>query len=224
MALRWLVIGLSFMGAGGHVLGSPATKTSVSCLGSTAANTHVIYLHGMEPPQGASREEEQNRQVLEQLASDLKVRVAMPRGPLCSGKGKHCWPAANRDEILGTWQDIKAQTKACWSGDPAITLIGFSNGGYFAWKLYKIHQDPQLRHIIASGSAGTWNSKQDKANAMSSFHLMIGTKDITRKEAERLSQILQRELPQFGFLTFAGGHRLDRVTLANLLGSWNETK
>jgi len=212
------------MGAGSLALAANPTNASASCLGPSAAKTHVIYLHGMEAPQGASREEGQNRQVLEQLAGDLKLRVAMPRGPLCVGKGKHCWPAKNRNETLATWQDIKTQAKACWSGDPTITLIGFSNGGYFAWKLYKIHQDSQLRHIIASGSAGTWNPKQDKANKLSSFHLMIGTKDITRKEAERLSQLVQRELPRFGFLTFAGGHRLDRATLAELLGSWIETK
>lgn len=186
------------------------------CLGSSTARNFAVYLHGLEDPQARSEEELENREILQRLAQELPLRVALPRGPLCA-MGKYCWPASDPNEVRKTFAALLTQVESCWSGTPELTLIGFSNGGYFAWKLYKAHQAPQLKRIVAVGSTGVWDSKQDRINDYASFHLMMGQKDITLKKAQSFAQALRRVLPNFTFDTFAGGHRLDYETLLKIL-------
>jgi pimeloyl-ACP methyl ester carboxylesterase len=195
-----------------------AAKPAATCIGPTAAKGHLIYLHGLTPPEKGTNEEAENLKVLEQLAQELSLRVALPRGPLCPS-GKLCWPAKDREETLKTFEALRAQAHSCWSGNPEYHLVGFSNGGYFALKLYKAHNDPQLKRIIASGSAGTWDPKSDKPHPHSSFALMIGQQDITLKKASQLAATLRKAIPGFRFETFPGGHRLEAQTLRKLLGS-----
>lgn len=202
------------MGAGAAHAKAPATE----CLGPTEAKGHLIYLHGLTPPGEDTAEEGENRKVLEQLARELSLRIAMPRGSLCP-TGKVCWPAADKNEVLKTFDDIRDKAKSCWSGNPRYDLLGFSNGGYFAFKLYKVHQDPQLARILATGSAGVWDPKSDQPHPSSRFFLMIGRQDITLKKASQLAGILRKALPGFRFETFPGGHRLDYKTTRMLLDS-----
>lgn len=196
-----------------------AAKTADGvCLGSPDAKGHLIYLHGLTAPDQDTQEEGENRKVLEQLAQELSLRISMPRGSLCPN-GKLCWPARDKNELLRTFDKLKEKAHSCWTGNPSYSLLGFSNGGYFAFKLYKAHQDPQLTHILATGSAGTWDSKLDRANPASRFSLMIGRKDITLKKASQLADILRKVVPGFRFETFPGGHRLDYKTSKLLLES-----
>jgi predicted esterase len=202
------------LGAGAAWAKAPATE----CLGPTEAKGHLIYLHGLTPPDEDTLEEGDNRKVLEQLARELSLRIAMPRGTLCP-TGKVCWPAADKSEVLKTFDELREKANSCWSGNPRYDLLGFSNGGYFAFKLYKVHQDPQLARILATGSAGTWDPKSDQPHPSSRFFLMIGRQDITRKKAGQLADILRKALPGFRFETFPGGHRLDYKTTKMLLES-----
>ncbi|WP_141735201.1 hypothetical protein [Oligoflexus tunisiensis] len=186
------------------------------CIGPTAAKGHLIYLHGLTSPDQDTKEEVENHKVLEQLAQELSLRVALPRGSLCP-TGKLCWPAKDPEEVLKTFEALRAKARTCWSGNPDYNLVGFSNGGYFGLKLYKVHSDPKLKRIIASGSAGTWDSKSEKPNPHSSFAIMIGQQDITLKKASQLAATLRKVSPGFRFETFPGGHRLDGRTLRLLL-------
>jgi len=195
-----------------------AKESGTECLGLKEAKAHLIYLHGLTPPDEDTREEAENRKVLEQLARELSLRIAMPRGILCP-TGKVCWPAANKNEVLKTFDDLREKAKSCWNGNPRYDLLGFSNGGYFAFKLYKVHQDPQLARILATGSAGIWDPKSDQPHPTSRFFLMIGRQDITRKKAAQLADILRKVLPGFRFETFPGGHRLDYKMTKMLLES-----
>jgi pimeloyl-ACP methyl ester carboxylesterase len=206
-----LSLGLS---AGTADAKTPATE----CLGPNEAKGHLIYLHGLTPPGEATAEEGENRKALEQLARELSLRIAMPRGSLCP-TGKVCWPAADKNEVLKTFDDLREKAKSCWSGNPRYDLLGFSNGGYFAFKLYKVHQDPQLARILATGSAGIWDPKSDQPHPSSRFFLMIGRQDITLKKASQLAGILRKALPGFRFETFPGGHRLDYKATKMLLES-----
>ncbi len=197
--------------------GPVSAKTIESdCLGSPDAKGHLIYLHGLTAADQDTQEEGENRKVLEQLAQNLSLRIALPRGSLCPN-GKLCWPARDKNEVLRTFEKLKEQAQKCWTGQSAYSVLGFSNGGYFAFKLYKIHQDPKLIHILATGSAGTWDSKVDRVNPASRFSLMIGRKDITLKKASQLADILRRAISGFRFETFSGGHRLDYGTSKLLL-------
>jgi hypothetical protein len=201
---------------------SPSIGSSVECMGPPAAKGYAIYLHGLESPDAPSEEEKRNRQVLATLGQDFAWRIALPRGALCPS-GRLCWPAKDRDQVLKTFQTVQQDAQACWKGQPQYSLIGFSNGGYFALKLYKLHKDPLLHQIIASGSAGTWEKKADRPNPFSSFHLMIGSQDITLKQASRLAEALRQSLPSFTFEKFQGGHRLDLATLTRFLDMSKKT-
>jgi predicted esterase YcpF (UPF0227 family) len=200
------------MGAAPAAAKTPGTQ----CLGPTEAKGHLIYLHGLTPPEKETQEEVGNRKVLEQLAQELSLRIAMPRASLCP-TGKLCWAAREKNEVLKTFDVLREKARSCWKGQPAYSLLGFSNGGYFALKLYKVHQDPQLTHILATGSAGTWDPKIDHAHPHTRFSLMIGRQDITLKKATQLADILRKTLPAFRFETFPGGHRLDHKTTKMLL-------
>jgi predicted esterase YcpF (UPF0227 family) len=194
-----------------------AAKTpGTECLGPAQAKGHLIYLHGLTPPDQETQEEIENRKVLEQLARELSLRIAMPRASLCPN-GKLCWAARDKNEVLKTFDELRDKARACWKGQASYSLLGFSNGGYFALKLYKVHQDPQLTHILATGSAGGWDPKIDRPHPHSRFSLMIGRQDITLKKATQLAEILRKALPAFRFETFPGGHRLDHKTSKILL-------
>lgn len=196
---------------------SAAAKTAgTECIGPADAKGHLIYLHGFTPPDQETQEEVENRKVLEQLARELSLRIALPRGPLCPS-GKLCWPARDKKELLKAFEDLQGKARSCWTGLPSYKLLGFSNGGYFAFKLYKAHRDPQLTDILATGSAGTWDSKIDQPHPASRFFLMIGRKDITLKKASQLAETLRKAIPGFRFETFPGGHRLDYKTTKLLL-------
>jgi pimeloyl-ACP methyl ester carboxylesterase len=197
-----------------------ADQSTTECIGPTQPKGYVIYLHGFIPPDQKTNEEGENLEVLERLAKDLSLRIALPRGPLCPG-GKLCWPAGDKDELLKTFVALRERSQTCWTGQPEYTLLGFSNGGYFALKLYKAHEDPRLTRIIAAGSAGTWDGKMDRAHPSSSFAMMIGQQDITLKKATQLAHILRKIIPGFRFEKFPGAHRLDYKTLTHLLQSRN---
>lgn len=192
---------------------SAALKTE--CIGSDKATHFLVYLHGFESPKALSGEEEGNRRVLEKLAAKHSLRVAIPQGPLCSN-GKRCWPAKTPKETEETFKAIQAAAEACRPLKGPYSLLGFSNGGYFAFKLYKIHKDPFLRHILASGSSGLWDAG-DKPNSFSDFDLMIGSKDMTLGNAKNLETKFRAVVPAFRLHIFEGGHVLNYETLEKLL-------
>jgi hypothetical protein len=178
-----------------------AKKSSTECIGPLQPKAYAIYLHGLIPPAQRLNEVDDNREVLERLARDLSLRIALPRGSLCPS-GKLCWPAADKNELLQTFRTLRDGAQTCWSGQAEYSLIGFSNGGYFALKLYKAHADPQLTHILASGSAGVWDPHTD---------------NITVRKAKQLADILRKLVPGFRFEIFPGAHHLDYKTLRMLL-------
>lgn len=189
------------------------------CLGpSKGAKGYLVYLHGFEPLNAPSGEETGNRASLERIAREMSLRIALPKGPVCDGK-KYCWPAKDEEDLLKTFQIIQASMRSCWQEEGAkpYTLVGFSNGGYYAFKLYKIHKDPQLKRIIAAGSSGIWDSTKDKPNSLSQFFLMIGDKDMTLKDAQTFAKRFRESVAAFSLFVFGGGHRLDYETLAKIL-------
>ncbi|RZA25479.1 MAG: hypothetical protein EOP10_06725 [Proteobacteria bacterium] len=180
------------------------------------AKAYVVYLHGFEDVTALSGEEDGNRALLQRLASEMNLSIALPLGPVCPSKGKRCWPAKNEAEVLATFALIAAARTTCFDNKD-YTLVGFSNGGYYAFKLYKAHKDAHLKRIIASSSSGLWNPGKDKVNPLSEFHLMIGDKDITRKTAELFMQEFKKAAPASTLSVFAGGHRMDYATLKKLI-------
>lgn len=186
------------------------------CIGPVGAKAHAVYLHGFEDPDKRSAEEKENRQVLAKLSKELDLKIALVEGPLCAKK-RLCWPAKTQDEVRQTFALIKQARKSCFGEDKDYTLIGFSNGGYFAFKLYKVHKDPALKTIIASSSSGLWDPSRETVNPLSRFHLIIGDRDITRKDAEAFMKKFRASEPNASLTVFKGGHRIDFDSLKTLL-------
>lgn len=199
-------------------LGSVDLSAATECLGDPKAENHLIYLHGYEDPKAPSQEERSNRSILKQLTQELGLRITLPQGPVCP-QNKLCWPAGNPETTLETFLLIRRQARTCGLTQQPFTLIGFSNGGYYALKLYKIHREPLLKRIIASGSAGRWDPKVDQLNRLSAFHLLMGIHDITYADGQKTAEELRKSLPTFALATFTGGHRLDLELLRRILGS-----
>lgn len=194
-----------------------APKSNTECLGPTSnPKGFVIYLHGLAPPNRKDNEIGENREVLERLAKDLSLRIAIPRAAVCP-KNQLCWPARDKNQVLATFKSFRERAQVCFKGKPKYSVIGFSNGGYFAFKLYKAHQDPLLTRIISSGGAGNWDDKKDKANPYSTLAFMMGNQDVTLKETTKLFEQVRKAVPGVNLEKFTGGHRIDYATLVNLI-------
>jgi hypothetical protein len=194
-----------------------SASAATECIGRLeGAKGYLVYLHGLEPLNAQTNEERENRATLERLAREFSLRIALPKASACPTK-KLCWASKDTNQILKTYISIKTQIKACWPGNQAYTILGFSNGGYYAFKLYKTHRDPLLKRIIASGSSGIWDPNKDKANKLSQFHLMIGDKDITLHEASKFAERFRESVESFTLFLFSGGHRLDYDTLSKIM-------
>jgi predicted esterase len=214
----WIGRGLTGLGALTISLGLTSAKLSATeCLGSAqGAKGYLVYLHGLEPLNAKSNEENENRAALERLAREFSLRIALPRASPCPSK-KLCWASKDNSEVLKTYISIKNQMKSCWSGNQPYTMLGFSNGGYYSFKLYKLNRDPFLKRIIASGSSGIWDPNKDKANKLTQFHLMIGDKDITLHDASKFAERFRESVTTFTLFLFSGGHRLDYDTLSKIM-------
>lgn len=195
----------------------PLKAQAVTCLGDAQNKHALIYLHGLEPPEKLSSIEKENRLVLARLAQHLPFRIILPQSQeLC--EGKRCWPGRDAAEVDKVYaQIIKISQKNCGPLGSSYGLLGFSNGGYFAFKLYKWQRDPRLKWILATGSAGSWDSKIDRPSPYATFRLMIGLKEITRQAALSLERQLKPSLPAFRLDSFPGGHQLHYETTLGIL-------
>ncbi len=213
---HWLPV-LSY---GALALAMPVAWSSLQaadCLGpAQASKGYLVYLHGLEPLAARTGEGAENRRLLERLAKEFSLRIALPRGMICAQQ-KVCWPAKDSREVMRTFGMIQTAMKGCWSGNQPYTILGFSNGGFFGFKLYKIHKDTRLKHIIAAGASGLWDPKVDKRNPLSQLQMMIGDKDITLSDASKFAERFRDVDPGFTLYLFNGGHRLDYDTLARLM-------
>ncbi len=189
-------------------------KAATPCLGPEKATKHLIYLHGYESAQAWSHEESENRTVLEKLASIRSVRIALPQSPFICKNNQRCWASSNGEQAAQTFTWIQEASQSCWHEPQApFALLGFSNGGYFAFKLYKFHKIPELEQIVGVGSSGLWDASKDKLSPHSSFHLIMGRKDITLPSARKFEKEFQKSQKDFRILLAPGGHHLDLDSL-----------
>lgn len=103
------------------------------CLGDPNDPVAAIYLHGWFSPSGQGGEfggfERANRKQLAELASRLRIRIAVPVAPNTAhvgGKTVRAW-------VLGSLSSAEKISKSvCGELSSPRTLIGFSNGAYKA--------------------------------------------------------------------------------------------
>ena len=119
--------------------------------GSYAANWPVdaIYLHGHFHKDGRKQQflnwENANRDKLQELATRLKIRIAVPISPVVNrGSGKLEWntvPLSKIEELARS---------ACGNVPlaPRRAIIGFSNGGYKARDIAKLSCAAQSKYPV----------------------------------------------------------------------------
>ncbi len=191
----------------------------VECLGSPNATEKLVYLHGFEKPEAWSPEESSNREVLLELSKQRSMRIALPLSPFLCKNQQRCWASKSEEETLATFATIQKAVTKCWADgeNKSYSLLGFSNGGYFAFKIYKLHRDQRLKHIIGVGSSGTWDASQDRLSPISKFSLIIGRKEITLPSAKKFEKELQKSMKDFRIILSPGGHRLDLKSLLSVI-------
>lgn len=109
-----------------------ATPLDVSCIGPDNAKGFLIYLHGMDS-KSPSKQELQNRKILNDLASKYNLKIALPRAQMqCPTQpGSICWGWTwNASELANIIPQILESREQCFPNDQPFGVIGFSNGGY----------------------------------------------------------------------------------------------
>ena len=177
VSLRYSILLFCFL----HYSNALAFYSKVDCIGSKESNRRIVYLHGWDS-KNLSKQEKQNRKMWQRLAKKHNLRVALPRGNgECSSKKKQCWKIRNNKEVDESFSIMKNGANSCF-GDKDFSIVGFSNGGYFASAIFERCLVKKAKFILAIGSASLSYLNLNPSNECGPFILQIGTKDITRKK------------------------------------------
>ncbi len=157
------------------------TDNKVICETKCQSEFAMIYLHGLDS-KSPSVQELNNRMKLKKIASQLNMSLAIPRAKN-SCKGKLCWGwAFNEKEIKEGITTIKESITKCHLNHKKIILIGFSNGGYFAAKLYSKNLYKKINKNIFAGISVAaamlkGNLPPTKEKLTEKFSFIIGEQD-----------------------------------------------
>lgn len=198
-----------------------------SCIGPEDSMGFMVYLHGRDfDPPGTL--ELQNRHVLEQIAENLHIKIALPRGSeTCGGNGPpRCWgweiSDSQTEEAL---KAIQSAADSCFGSGKSFGLIGFSNGGYVVDRIYRTCALRSSSWFISVGAGAANPPSAQWAADLSTcgtFTLIEGTQDPQNydKSGTYLGKI-QRRGGHAQELQFEGGHEIPyeptrRAILENL--------
>ena len=197
---------------------------STSCIGPQAAKKFFIYLHGVDsnPP---SQQELNNRALLEKVAQQKNIRIALPRASMtCPNQpNSYCWGwRFDQDELSKILPMIMDSRKACFNENKPFGLIGFSNGGYLLTQLYaqKMSALSNLKPtlLIAVGSGKGPFSPADLSKNPP-LVLVIGKQDpFNYDPKEEFFHELQSSKAPVRLIEFDGGHSLELNSLIEALG------
>ncbi|APR80738.1 Hypothetical protein A7982_06085 [Minicystis rosea] len=136
---------------------SDAELSAARCLGPADARGFAVYLHGVDAERPSAQEIE-NRRVLDRIAAERSLRIAVPRAtrPCPNQPGSICWGWAFDDkEIAAAAGAIDAAARECF-GERPFSLLGFSNGGYLLTKMVGTcalrAQVPRAESVLTFGS------------------------------------------------------------------------
>ena len=197
-----------------------ADYMTVDCLGKRDARRSIVYLHGWDAP-SLSAHEKRNRVMWEKMATDLDLRIALPRGDGRCNKGmKQCWRVRSRSDVKHSWQRILQGAEKCSLKKP-YGVVGFSNGGYLVSGLYhNCLANKETAFLLATGSAGLSSNPPIGKKSCGRFILQIGRKDITKGRAEQYMATLKRAKSPAEFKLFPGGHILHRPSIEAVIRNY----
>jgi predicted esterase len=188
--------------------------STASCIGPDDPRGFMVYLHGRDfDPPGTL--ELQNRRVLEQIAENLHIKIALPRGSeTCGGNGPpRCWgweiSDSQTEEAL---KAIQSAADSCFGPGKSFGLIGFSNGGYVVDRIFRTCALQSSSWFISVGAGAANPPSAQWASDLSGcgkFTLIEGTQDSQNydKGGAYLSKIQLRG-GHAHELQFEGGHEI----------------
>lgn len=197
---------------------NPSFSEKYRCLGNPRAKNHAVYLHGFTD-ENMGGQERMNYKNLSKLASSLDLMIAIPsstKSCLHDGKRQRCWGTGmTQSEAENALRITRKAANKCFPRNRPYGLIGFSNGGYMATKVFSYclapKQAPLLRWIVTVGAAKLWGSGHSNRNLRSCrpITLLAGKRDTYNYERrQKKFRDLRRKGADISILLFDGGHEL----------------
>ena len=196
-------------------------------MGNSQSPNAAIYLHGLDSSEPGSQELV-NRAALERLATDLNLRIALPRATSLCGEMR-CWGWQTDDsDARSAVRQIESAISSCALNGKKVGLIGFSNGGYMVAKLFRSNDFPTIGSGVSWGVAiGSgmlrgpleYESKVVKGN----LTIIVGTADKGNFDPiQNYFQRLRSRSPNVQLRTFSGGHELPYESLLEVAKEYVE--
>lgn len=204
------------------ILSTLPVARAQECLGSEKAKHSVVYLHGMDTT-SPSPQEMRNREVLNDLAQKLNLRIALPRAiSICpNNQNQICWgwDFSDVSSITSSLEIVSAAAKKCFSKSNHIILLGFSNGGFVVNRLIQDCLKTPYTQFISVAAGGTWNANSTKdLSQCGSLVLLIGRKDSSNyKPVKEYHSWLKQNKAATTLIEFPGSHELPSKELEQTL-------
>jgi predicted esterase len=220
--LKFLVLATCFWGCQSKDSGSSGRsdvfEEKFFCVGDASAKNSIVYLHGFTDD-GWSKREQSNLKNLRKIAARMDVRIAIPmskRSCKIRGEQQRCWGVEmTRTQALETLKVTKRAASKCFEPDANYGVIGFSNGGYMATKIFGYclapRYAPKLDWIVTVGAAKLWGSgsRRSDLSTCRPITLVAGKKDKYNYERrQNRFRRLRRKGAKVSVLLFDGGHEL----------------
>lgn len=185
-----------------------AGTSLVSCVGPEDAEDGIVYLHGMDTPL-PSNQEKRNRALLEVLAQHLSLRVAILRSSSRCPWAPHtlCWYWGQ--DVSSSVQEIADAGQRCFREGARVSLLGFSNGAFFATALATQCPPSPFASLIAfAGGGGKEGPPSRKCSAP---RIVMGILDSPGHIRDALEYVSSNPIARLD--VFDGDHNLYRAPL-----------
>lgn len=190
----------------------------IQCIGSSKKGNYAVYMHGFMG-KNFSGQELENLKNLKKLSRSLDVVIAIPKSSKScyqNGVWQRCWGVEmTKGDAIRSLQVVRRSAAKCFPPKSDFGVIGFSNGGYMATKVFShclapTHA-PSLKWLVAVGAAKLWGKGKSRARLHScgSLSIVAGKRDRSNYESRQNKfRNLKSKGAQVSILLFDGGHEL----------------
>lgn len=207
------------------VIQNNVRKCFVSSSSEKLKNKHsplIIFLHGMDGAWPNRTFTKPQYEFINKLAWENDFIAAFPEGKIgtCDigtdiSKFYYCWDLVNdsEKEFIRKFKNIIINQ---YNADPNKTfLIGFSNGGYFAFNYMMSKYSKEFTGYGINSGGGSFNTKSTVSGVKLPVFLSVGIKDKfqiepIRKLKQDLISMGWEKGKNFGYDEFYGGHTINR--------------
>jgi len=196
-----------------------AISLETTCIGHTGAKNQAIFLHGIIT-EAKSGPQPNYRPLLEQVAKEARVRIAMPesKDPCRGDSKKRCWAGSNGEELKDLWNAVLTKSKKCIDIKKPFGLIGHSNGGYITGRIVMRCLQPQPNWAIAGGAAGDIShTAAAESTVCAPLTVFIGKKDLTNLKAKKFVEQMQAKKRVATLIEYSGAHDFQAKSLSEMI-------